>query len=52
MTMGSLAGTIKESVDRMRADGEKVGLLKLRTARPWPAEELRKEYLDKRSQGK
>jgi len=42
MTMGSLAGTIKEGVDRMRADGEKVGLLKLRTARPWPAAELRK----------
>ena len=42
MTMGSLAGTIKEAVDRMRADGEKVGLLKLRTARPWPAAELRK----------
>ena len=42
MTMGSLAGTMKEGVDRMRADGEKVGLLKLRPARPWPAAELRK----------
>jgi pyruvate ferredoxin oxidoreductase alpha subunit len=42
LTMGSLAGTIKEAVDRMRDDGEKVGLLKLRTVRPWPAAELRK----------
>jgi pyruvate ferredoxin oxidoreductase alpha subunit len=42
LTMGSLAGTIKEAVDRMRNDGERVGLLKLRTARPWPTEELRK----------
>jgi pyruvate ferredoxin oxidoreductase alpha subunit len=42
LTMGSLAGTIKEAVDRMREDGEKVGLLKLRTVRPWPAPELRK----------
>ena len=42
LTMGSLAGTIKESVDRMRADGERVGLLKLRTVRPWPGAELRK----------
>ncbi len=42
LTMGSLAGTIKETIDRLRSDGEKVGLLKLRTVRPWPGEELRK----------
>ena len=42
MTMGSLAGTIKDTVDQLRDDGEKAGLLKLRTARPWPAAELRK----------
>jgi len=42
LTMGSLAGTIKDTVDQLRDDGEKVGLLKLRTARPWPAAELRK----------
>ncbi len=42
MTMGSLAGTIKDAVDALRDDGEKVGLLKLRTARPWPTAELRK----------
>jgi pyruvate ferredoxin oxidoreductase alpha subunit len=42
VTMGSLAGTIKDTVDRLRDRGEKVGLLKLRTVRPWPAAELRK----------
>ncbi len=42
LTMGSLAGTIKEGADRLRAEGEKVGVLKLRTVRPWPGAELRK----------
>jgi pyruvate ferredoxin oxidoreductase alpha subunit len=42
VTMGSLAGTVKVAIDRMRENGERVGLLKLRTARPWPAPELRK----------
>ena len=42
MTMGSFAGTVKDAVDGLREGGEKVGLLKLRTARPWPAPELRK----------
>ncbi len=42
ITIGSLAGTIKVAVDRMREEGERVGLLKLRTVRPWPAPELRK----------
>jgi len=42
LTMGSLAGTIKEAADRLRAEGERVGVLKLRTVRPWPAAELRK----------
>jgi pyruvate ferredoxin oxidoreductase alpha subunit len=42
ITMGSLAGTIKVAVDRMRDEGKKVGLLKMRTVRPWPAPELRK----------
>ena len=42
LTMGSLAGTVKVAVDRMREDGKRVGLLKLRTTRPWPAPELRK----------
>jgi len=38
--LGSAAGTAKVAVDELRAAGEKVGLLKLRVFRPFPAEEL------------
>jgi pyruvate ferredoxin oxidoreductase alpha subunit len=38
--LGSAAGTAKAAVDELRAAGEKVGLLKLRVFRPFPAEEL------------
>jgi pyruvate ferredoxin oxidoreductase alpha subunit len=48
--MGSTAGTAKEVVDGLRSEGEKVGLVKIFTFRPWPAEEINKalrnvEYL-------
>lgn len=42
MIMGSAAGTAKEAVDELRANGKKVGVLKLRVFRPFPAEELAK----------
>ena len=38
--IGSTAGTAKACVDRMREQGHKVGLIKLRVFRPFPAEEL------------
>jgi len=38
--MGSAAGTAKEVVDTLRAEGEKVGLVKVCTFRPWPTEEI------------
>ncbi len=38
--IGSTAGTAKTCVDQMRAAGQKVGLIKLRVFRPFPAEEL------------
>ncbi len=38
--IGSAAGTTKDAVDRLRAKGEKVGLVKLRMYRPFPAEEI------------
>ncbi len=38
--MGSAAGTGKEAVDELRAEGKKVGLLKIRLFRPFPAEEI------------
>jgi pyruvate ferredoxin oxidoreductase alpha subunit len=42
MTMSSAAGTTKTVVDRMRKDGKKVGLLKLRMFRPFPYERVAK----------
>lgn len=38
--IGSAAGTTKDAIDKMRANGEKVGLVKIRLYRPFPAEEL------------
>ena len=36
VAIGSSAGTGKEAVDRLRAEGKKVGLIKLRVFRPFP----------------
>ncbi|MCI1930082.1 MAG: pyruvate ferredoxin oxidoreductase [Clostridia bacterium] len=38
--IGSAAGTSKDAVDALRAQGKKVGLLKIRVFRPFPAEEI------------
>lgn len=38
--IGSSAGTAKETVNRLRDKGEKVGLIKIRVFRPFPMEEL------------
>ena len=40
VVIGSSAGTGKEAVDRMRREGKKVGLIKLRVFRPFPRELL------------
>lgn len=40
LIMGSAAGTAKEAVDHLREQGKKVGVLKLRIFRPFPAEEI------------
>jgi pyruvate ferredoxin oxidoreductase alpha subunit len=40
VAMGSLCGTAKDAIDEMRAAGKKVGLLKIRTYRPFPAGEI------------
>jgi pyruvate ferredoxin oxidoreductase alpha subunit len=39
--LGSTAGTMKTVVDALRQDGVKAGLLRLRTFRPLPVEEIR-----------
>ena len=38
--IGSAAGTTKDAVDRLREQGEKVGLIKIRLFRPFPADEI------------
>jgi len=42
MAMGSVIGTIKDTIDELRSVGESVGLLKVRSFRPFPAEAIRK----------
>ena len=38
--IGSSAGTAKEAVNELRAEGRKVGLVKIRSFRPFPTEDL------------
>jgi pyruvate ferredoxin oxidoreductase alpha subunit len=38
--IGSSAGTGKAAIDKMRSEGRKVGLIKIRVFRPFPMEEL------------
>ena len=40
VAMGSVCGTIKDVVDSLRSKGKKVGLLKIVTYRPFPAEAI------------
>lgn len=41
VAMGSVIGTLREAVDVLRSEGVKVGLIKVRSYRPFPAEALR-----------
>jgi phenylglyoxylate dehydrogenase alpha subunit len=41
MTIGSMTGAAKDAVDAMREEGERVGLIKIKTFRPFPLEALR-----------
>ncbi len=38
--IGSAAGTTKNAIDKMREEGKKVGLLKIRVFRPFPEKEI------------
>ena len=42
VAMGSLIGTLRDVVDDLRSKGVPVGLLKIRSFRPFPAEEIAK----------
>ncbi len=46
IAMGSVIGTMKDSVDEMRRDGMKVGIVKVRAYRPFPVEALRDALKD------
>jgi pyruvate ferredoxin oxidoreductase alpha subunit len=40
ITMGAFAGTARDTVRQLRAKGKKVGLIEMRTYRPFPGEEI------------
>jgi pyruvate ferredoxin oxidoreductase alpha subunit len=40
VALGSTAGTVKDAVDELRAEGERVGLLRICSFRPFPAVEV------------
>jgi pyruvate ferredoxin oxidoreductase alpha subunit len=40
VAMGSVLGTIKDVVDELRESGKKIGVLKIRSFRPFPEEEI------------
>ncbi len=42
VTMDSMTGTARDVVDEMRAEGKKIGLIKLKCFRPFPTEEFQK----------
>lgn len=42
VSMGSVIGTVKDVVDELRAKGQKIGVMKIRTYRPFPKEEIYK----------
>ncbi|MBI2850855.1 MAG: pyruvate ferredoxin oxidoreductase [Chloroflexi bacterium] len=46
MTMGSFSETAMETIDKMRADGKDIGLVRLRLWRPFPTTELRQAVKD------
>jgi pyruvate ferredoxin oxidoreductase alpha subunit len=46
VTMGSVIGTVKDAIDEMRKEGIKVGLVKVRSYRPFPVQALRSALKD------
>ncbi|MGN1148560.1 MAG: pyruvate ferredoxin oxidoreductase [Lachnospiraceae bacterium] len=40
VAIGSVCGTIKDAIDKLRSQGVKAGLLKVRVFRPFPGEEM------------
>ncbi len=46
VTMGSVIGTIKDAIDKMRSEGVKVGLVKVRSYRPFPVRSIMQALQD------
>lgn len=46
VALGSICGTVKDAIDEMRESGRKVGLLKIRSFRPFPDKEILKALND------
>ena len=46
-----MTGVAKDCVDKARAEGKKVGLLKMRMVRPFPSERVAKALAGKRAYG-
>ena len=42
VALGSVVGTIEDVVDEFREQGVRIGVLAIRTFRPWPADEVRR----------
>jgi len=40
ITMGSITGTVRDAIDELRENGEEIGLVKLKSFRPFPTEDL------------
>lgn len=49
VAMGSVLGTIKDAIDELKKSGKKVGVLKVSSLRPFPAEEIIKEIDNKKN---
>ena len=49
VVLGSASGTVKESIDRLKNKGEKVGLVKLNLFRPFPRKEIANSLKDARN---
>ncbi|MCI9488100.1 MAG: phenylglyoxylate dehydrogenase [Lachnospiraceae bacterium] len=51
VTMGSMTGVAKDCVDEARRAGKKVGLLKIRMVRPFPAERVARVLMGRKAFG-
>ena len=51
ITLGSISGLVREIVDKLREQGEKAGLLRIRYMRPFPNEEIAKAVKNAKAVG-